>query len=233
MTKERLSGNAFVLFIMLFTISLHAQNYGVASGHHNMNGAEWMNNEICELCHTPHNANQEVPNSQLWNHQVTQASFTVYSSQTLDAVVGQPNGTSKLCLSCHDGTVAIENHGSYTQGTWYMPAAGLIGTELRDDHPISFIYDAALAAQDDDLYDPTTTPSGLGGTIEEDLLSDGYLQCTSCHDIHLGRNTQGCMGCHFVPSPNPNYEGSDLTTLTLSLWKDNYKSALCLTCHKK
>jgi len=49
-----------------------------------------------------------MANSQLWNHQMSSVTnYIVYTSPTLKAVVGQPDGSSRLCLSCHDGTVAL------------------------------------------------------------------------------------------------------------------------------
>ncbi|NOY37457.1 MAG: cytochrome C [Chlorobi bacterium] len=213
----------FVCFIWVFPLTtLDAQ--GLRNSHHDFSGAAWSGNEFCKPCHTPHNAAPASLASPLWNHQLTTATFTLYSSATLDAVPQQPGGKSKLCLSCHDGTVAYDNHSGITSGTRYV-TFGNITTDLKDDHPISFRYDAALATQDGHLYDPSTKMSGLGGTIEEDLLENGYMECTSCHDVHLSRNTQGCIGCHDI-------HGSGTYTETLSLWITNFNSTLCLTCHK-
>jgi len=190
----------------------------IKDSHHDFSGAAWTKGEICILCHTPHNAISNI--TPLWNHELSVASYTLYSSSTIDAVIGQPTAESKLCLSCHDGTVAIDNIGGNTAGTRMIRESSNIGTDLSVHHPISFDYNSALAAADGELADPSTEPSGLGGTIEEDLLQEGKMQCTSCHDVHISRNTQGCMGCHFnKPS--------------LSIWKSNTNSALCLTCHKK
>lgn len=195
----------------------------ITSSHHDFKGAAWSEGEICRVCHTPHNASLSVSNSPLWNHQTTVAAFDVYTSSTMQGVTGQPTGKTKLCLSCHDGTVAIENHGGYTGGTRYA-TFGNVTTNLKNDHPVYFIYNTQLAQVDGELYDPSTTPSGLGGTIEDDLLDDGILGCTSCHDVHVSRNTRGCIGCH---SLHP------MSTKTLSLKIPNDGSQLCLTCHKK
>jgi len=211
----------YVIVLVLLSGILKGQ--GLMNSHHDFSGATWSGNEYCKPCHTPHNANMDVNNSPLWNHQVTSATFNIYSSNTLDANPGQPTGKSKLCLSCHDGTVAIDNHSGNTSGTIFA-GFGSLSTDLGDEHPISINYDAALVAQDGELNDPTVTASGLGGTISEDLLENGKLECTSCHDVHLSRNSQGCIGCHDM------HNG---TTTTLSLWKSNNGSALCLTCHKK
>lgn len=207
-------------FLLLIALTTRAD---IRNSHHDFSNAAWSGYKVCLPCHIPHNADVNVPDSPLWNHQTTSSTFTVYSSSTLDAVPGQPSGRSKLCLSCHDGTVAIENHSGNTNGTMFT-TWGNLTTDLQNDHPISFTYDATLAAQDGALYDPTTTPSGLGGTIDEDLLVNGKMECTTCHDVHIARNTQGCTGCHFV------HQG---TTKSLSLRKSNDGSAFCLTCHIK
>ncbi len=60
---------------------------------------------ICVFCHTPHNA---APLSPLWNKALDPQAYTVYASPTLKAgPLAQPSGPTKLCLSCHDGTIAM------------------------------------------------------------------------------------------------------------------------------
>ncbi len=185
---------------------LHAQITGTD---HDFSGDTWNpSGQICIVCHTPHNGDTLVVGAPLWNHEVTLASHTPYSSSTLDATVGAPSGTSKLCLSCHDGTVALDNFGGTTTGTNFIGGLADFGTDLSNDHPISFVYDAALATADGGLQDPTTQSSGLGGTITGDLLFAGSLECGSCHDVHDN-------------------------TVAPFLRKSNAASALCLTCHAK
>ena len=150
-----------------------------------------------------------VPDAPLWNHQTTAATFTLYASSTTNAVIGQPDASSKLCLSCHDGTIALENFGATTTGTHFITGVYNIGTGLNNDHPVSFTYDAALATADGGLRNPATYASGLGGTIATDMLIGGKLQCASCHDVH------------------------NKTGLPKLLIKTNGISALCLTCHIK
>lgn len=199
-----------VLSLIILTAAVMANAQSIVGSAHDFSGESWnTTGEICIVCHTPHHANTTVTDAPLWNHEVTQATFTPYSSATLDASVGQPEGVSKLCLSCHDGTVAVDNFGGQTNGTEYVTGEDLIGTDLSDDHPISFTYDAALASADGGLYDPTTTNSGLGSTIDEDMLFNHKLECASCHDVH------------------------NSTGLEHLLVKSNDQSALCLTCHNK
>ncbi len=202
----------FTLLSGLMLICLPQLSIGqtIIGSAHDFSNESWnTTGEICIVCHTPHNADISIMEAPLWNHESTTATFTLYSSPTLNAVLGQPSASSKLCLSCHDGTVALDNFGGTTGGTNFISGDALIGTNLSDDHPISFVYDATLASIDGGLYDPTTTSSGLGGTIEEDLLFGGQMQCASCHDVHNG------AGQAYL------------------LRMSNEASALCLTCHNK
>ncbi|MEI7725568.1 MAG: cytochrome c3 family protein [Bacteroidota bacterium] len=200
-----------VIAMLMFAPFINAQT--IVGSAHDFSTQTWnTSGEICKVCHTPHNADITVLNAPLWNHQLSAfASYTVYSSATMNATVGQPDGSSKLCLSCHDGTVALQNFGGVTNGTTYMTGPNLVGTNLGNDHPVSFTYDAALATADPGLFNPTTHLSGLGGTITNDLLIAGKLQCSSCHDVH--NNAAG--------------------TPPSLLVKSNAASALCLTCHNK
>jgi predicted CXXCH cytochrome family protein len=160
--------------------------------------------EICIFCHTPHRATSELP---LWNHALSVGPYTPYASTTLKATVGQPTGASKLCLSCHDGTVALGMVNSrptpiqMQNGASFMPIGRTrLGTDLSDDHPVSFTYDSLLASRQGELRDPTT----LNNHVRVDHNSQ--MQCTSCHDPH-----------------NDQY-GKFLV-------EDNSASALCLECH--
>ena len=130
----------------------------------------------CDACHTPHNV-ETLPGVPLWNGSETTTTFVMYSSDTFQGTAdGQPSGDSKLCLGCHDGSNS--NSGG-------MSPEHSFGTgELASSHPISFVYDSALAAQDGALKNPSEA-SMLGGTISEDLLDpESKLQCGSCHDVH-------------------------------------------------
>lgn len=180
--------------------------------------------EVCVVCHTPHNAVDPVAAgldyAPLWAHESTIGVYTLYASATLDHTPGQPDGASKLCLSCHDGSIAIDNYGGTTTGTVYVDDAAFdglpgsasgsalnFGTNLDNDHPVSFSYDAVAAADPEVLPSSTATP--IGGTIASRLLVDGRVQCSSCHDVH---DVDG----------NPS-----LLVIT------NEGSALCLVCHDK
>jgi hypothetical protein len=194
---------------------------------HDFSASGWNpTGEICVVCHTPHNAQDDPvtgePMTLLWNHEVTSTDFDMYDSPTFqgkDTQATNPTGNSLLCLSCHDGSVAIDAFGGRT-GSIFMgennPATVGANGDLRDDHPISFTYDSALADVDGSLALPDDTNVILGsdktreGTITQVMLYDQQLQCASCHDVHN----------NFV---------ADDPLLKIS----NASSGLCLTCHTK
>jgi hypothetical protein len=91
---------------------------------------------VCVFCHTPHGATLGI--TPLWNRKLSSATYKTYTSSSLDAAVtmggslDQPGGSSKLCLSCHDGTLAIGNvNVMFGRGnpnfTWQMPMEGVQG----------------------------------------------------------------------------------------------------------
>ncbi|MDH5324618.1 MAG: cytochrome c3 family protein [Gammaproteobacteria bacterium] len=66
--------------------------------------------EICVYCHTPHGTNTTVDALPLWNRTINTGTYTIYDKpRTLDRPIGQPGPNSLTCLSCHDGTIAIDS----------------------------------------------------------------------------------------------------------------------------
>ncbi len=70
--------------------------------------------EICVFCHTPHGANPDAVSfgAPIWNRRLSGATYTMYDqvwSKSFEGTLntGQPTGFSRLCLSCHDGTIAL------------------------------------------------------------------------------------------------------------------------------
>ncbi len=205
---------AAIVFLPLLAGVAAAQPGSVVSGPHNLSATgagpvhAAFEQEICIFCHTPHNARPIRP---LWNRSTPVEAYTIYASSTLEANPGQPTGTSKLCLSCHDGTIAVGSVGSRDTpiqmigGITTLPhGAANLGTDLSDDHPISFRYDASLAQRKPSIKDPALLPPQLK------LDHNQEMQCTSCHDAHdnsrgqflLMRNdsSQLCIACHKMGS---------------------------------
>ncbi|BCS53270.1 cytochrome c3 family protein [Geobacter sp. SVR] len=167
---------------------------------------------ICVFCHTPHHATSVTP---LWSREVSSLTVYVpYKSPTIKANPQQPMGTSRLCLSCHDGTIAL---GHLARD--YVLDPGLrafrdmpqesdprknpnLGTDLSDDHPISFGYSYGI---NQELNDPLTLQS-RGIKLEQGQ----YVECTSCHEPH-------------------NNQYGNFLVRDVSVQHD----ALCTECHNK
>ncbi len=204
--------NLFYPCLIVFSWALAPGNVlaGLAGTAHDFSMRAWNpGGELCRPCHTPHNADTtSIDDVPLWNHETTTSTFTTYDSSTFDgtSTITQPTGSSLACLSCHDGSVALDSFDGET-GWAYMAIGDLrLGTDLTDDHPISFEYSTTLATEDGELFDPATTSSGLGDTIQNDLLFGDLMQCASCHDVHDDTNSpflrisssgsQICLTCH-------------------------------------
>jgi len=161
--------------------------------------------EVCVFCHTPHNASPAAP---LWNQTLSSGvTYQPYTSTTLQAAVGLPTGSSKLCLSCHDGTVALGSTAMQgrialqgVNAAGQLTGASVIGPNLTTSHPVSFV---PLPASD-----LVTPPPGGPVRLDE----TGQIQCRTCHD--------------------PHQMDTDTTTKKF-LVVNNAASGLCLTCHNK
>lgn len=166
---------------------------------------------VCIFCHTPHHASPVTP---LWSR-TTGGVYYFYGSSSLAAQPGQPSGASRLCLSCHDGTIAIGMlYGAIEPipmvgGITTLPSgASNLGTDLRDDHPISFVYDNSLfMGKKGELIDPSLLP-GRGIKLE-----NGRLECSSCHDPHKNPYGKFLVRSNQVPYNEDTY--------------------LCAACHNK
>ncbi len=189
-----------------------AAHAGVATTKHNLSVSgpgtlkAATETQICIFCHTPHNS---APSGPLWNRRTPGSSYTPYTSSTALGNPGQPTGASLMCLSCHDGTIALGDvltratPITMSGGATAMPVgASRLGTDLSNDHPVSFVYSASLAAARGELVNPAT----LTGRVRLDAT--GQLQCTACHDPHDDTNAKFLVVA-------------------------NQASALCQTCHVK
>ncbi len=171
--------------------------------------------QICIFCHTPHRSTSVA---QLWNHTTGSQTYTKYqsSTSTVNYVASFPRNASRVCLSCHDGTIAlgsVYNAGEGPPGTIQMEQSGVpitsmpansqgyLGTNLSNDHPISI-----------------TTPH----------FNASQFNCSGCHNVHTGiTKTMECTACH-----DPHDDSKDPITKKF-LSQDNQASALCLKCHNK
>jgi Doubled CXXCH motif (Paired_CXXCH_1) len=238
--------------------------------------------EVCVYCHTPHGANRTV-NAPLWNRTMKANTYQTYdllNTSSITQPVSQPGIASLTCLSCHDGTTAVDSvinmpgAGRYnaaqetTENTAFLNSewnnrrgpdatvharlsgaeclachsagagvvganatdftAFVIGTDLRNDHPVGIRY-PTIAGAGTDFKDPPRKEARLAyfdtnGNTHADAneirlynSGEGYeVECASCHDPHG------------VPSSGP---GSVFNPTFLRL--TNTGSAVCLSCHTK
>lgn len=200
--------------------------------------------QVCIFCHTPHSANV-VGGAPLWNRKFSGETFQTYTG-SVDfqikkipiANYGQPNGSSKLCLSCHDGTTklgelfsgevipmaqnlvpgdqdVIQGHASFKPSTNKM---------RYGHHPVSFVYNNSVLA----LFDPIKSTYSLPTLSGVNLDKQQRMQCTTCHNAHQNQSDDTA----FYPSaptrkiaPFWVYAGGGASTAS------DDQQAVCMTCH--
>lgn len=199
---------------------------------------------ICVFCHVPHGA----PGGN--NRPATSASAgrAAVSSRANDPRAGGPNGASRTCLSCHDGTIAVGQ--TLAAGNIAMRGTpdGKIETgsaridDLSSSHPVSF----RLISSTRDRVPPA------GDRVKLD--HNGMVQCTSCHDPHSEENVPGekkflvkssrssalCESCHQLPwwRTNPAAHQSSFASLVAvtgplaELGYSTVSDASCAACHQ-
>jgi len=231
--KRLLSFAAGSALLLVLTTPAWAQvPTGIVGSAHDFSDETTWNpsGEVCIVCHTPHSAGGAA-DGPLWNHTSTTTEYTPYSSPfgTLQGTIGTtaavPTGVSKMCLSCHDGSIALNDFAGAAGTPVIIDAAtgyndistitGLLDTDGSDDHPISITFTTATASADGFLHNPSSRTFTWGSatpTIQVGMLRQDKVECSSCHDVH---NERGLA------------VGSALLKVT------NAGSALCLTCHNK
>ncbi len=250
---------------------------GIVDTPHNLGstGGTISNDEtdVCIFCHTPHHGGSGMP---LWNRQSTAASFKAYGT-TLAGTYVADNGVgaaSLACLSCHDGVTSFDTlvnapgkgGGTPVDMGWTFTIDGntvsdvltsvtaVIGTDLRNDHPVSIPYKekvASLRARNtvistiemtagtltaslgSDASSTTATSNrwSVKGFISsdatiDDILRDGKVECSSCHDPHF-KNTSWDEVDSTWGGP------TEVTGLFLRRVGGNSVSGVCRTCHNK
>jgi predicted CXXCH cytochrome family protein len=200
-----------------------------------------IDGQTCVFCHTPHGGSNSIP---LWNRLApTGAAYQVYSSSTSDVTTTPAlvaASVSGACLSCHDGTIAVDvladvnglsfgpsvsftrqataksSYSAAGGGANNMMSGGLpfLGTDLRNDHPVSIVYETARAASPAEFVSQVVNGAKItvGAVSPVPLFgaagTTATIECASCHNPH--NNSLG------------NF-----------LRKSNTGSAICLSCHIK
>ena len=180
---------------------------------------------VCSFCHTAHDNEGTDVRTFLWQRDMPASFGESYSSPTLQSSPATTDtSVTAMCLSCHDGTVALSsgNYGTppVTADFSINAVALTTGGKLSDPallvplnrtHPVSFTYDSALAAQHQ-LRIPVNSKSIDGFGIIPLFGSTGTMECATCHDPHL---KTGIMRRQFPTGAT----------------QDNNTGSFCLYCH--
>lgn len=201
-----------------------SQQGGVASTVHNLSASgpgeirALAETEVCKFCHVPHNAVVPEP---LWGHELSTAQYVLPKLRDNDGgfrAVPQPDGSSRLCLSCHDGTVALgEVAGSAIQMAADQRVGpgrrGFLGEDLSGSHPISFVVSDAKSVTVDEGRDMGIKSLALIRSDPDVRLDErGKMQCTTCHDPH--------KDVYYRKGAVPRF------------WVKPTVGEVCLTCHE-
>jgi len=284
---SRLTGSLAVGLVLLGVFGSQQALAQIAGTKHNLSSGGSFDiklnvaagsTEICVFCHTPHGADTSaiVP---LWNKNFGSSTYQTYNSlgtTSLDGAMTAVGSVSLACLSCHDGTQAMNvminapGSGGYNAagalfGTFVANAkhtdgkldadAGitLIGTDLRDDHPISIQYAGGPRTADSlpdvpldywDFEDPDfntarsallngkpvwwvdTGTQGNGRQKTDMQLYTRATDYTSGTSTILASKAQPYVECASCHDPHVS---ANPTFLRIA----NTGSALCLACHVK
>ncbi len=230
--KQGLSFFRSLLFVSLLCVSPIAAQVSVPNtdvlGAHDLGsgqgGLQGPNSNACIYCHAPHRGSSSTP---LWNQTLSTQTYGVYSSDTAQNI-SQPavNRASMLCLSCHDGTVAVGQ--TLAIGTLTMSGSmkSVLGTTLQGSHPFSL----QLPLKDASNLLSTLAASHTTKDAAVKLI-DNNVECGTCHDVHnqykdkktqefLVRDNAGgqlCLACHEVTPRTVNSRDNPLATWTTSV----------------
>jgi hypothetical protein len=228
---------------------------GIYQTAHDMNfkvaGVRDVQDRLCAFCHTPHHAYTATDPAPagpvlaasgyapLWSHGVSTANYTPYASTTFDKLGGQTLlgdpliGPSRLCMSCHDGSVALDTYYGAT-GTHFISngASTYFGTQPKIEldgvktHPIGFKMtdvDTGGNNVDTHLWPSLAAKTYLGNansvTIASRLFQGEYFTCSTCHDVHNKLNDTSKS----IVAGTQHY----------FLLGGQTNSALCISCHNQ
>lgn len=198
--------------VLLIALGMAAQtvpgNRDVLGAHDFSSGASQVRGEqanACMYCHVPHRGGQTA----LWNQTLSTQPYNMYSSGTSQNAFQQPTlgRSSTLCLSCHDGTVAVGQTIAFGQIRMTGTMSSVLGTTLQSSHPFSLqlpIKDAAHLVPSLAASQTTNDPT------KAVLLVDGNIECNTCHNGHN----------QTIDKHSPTF-----------LVRDNAGGQLCLSCH--
>jgi len=245
---------------------------GVNGSFHDMNfyaptkgGQPEKYERVCVYCHTPHNAVVNDPNDPLgvnflplWNHDMSPLTYTAYNWATPDntpfTIADPLVGPSRLCMSCHDGATAVDQHGPSMPNAGSVVLSGdrAVGRtgDLTDDHPIGFDY--VQARQGRNLAADALAPgsAAVSEIVDEStpfataiaISADNTYNAVSRNGSRTIKSTlyngtmMTCATCHEVHNKENATQAvaSDgSATPNYFLYAKEQQSLICLSCHVK
>ena len=191
----------FVATILLSLTSLQSNASSITGTPHDLSNRSMGSTETCKFCHIPHNAN---PNkvSPLWNRIIGETPYKIYTSDSRKTDENQPTLTSqtRLCLSCHDGSTAMD----VGEGSHMIDKSKVIS--LTTDHPVSVMYannPVVVAGK----FKQATSTKFVDANLQLPLYG-GNLECGTCHNPHDNQfgsflrvsnaKSELCFSCHIM-----------------------------------
>jgi len=255
--KNVVKRNSILILILLclFMVSV-ASNAGIVNSKHDLSyvwGQYWahedyaLNNygEVCVYCHTPHSANTTI-SAPLWNRSVNVAgNYSLYNSPTMDSPPNTVSTVSLLCLSCHDGTVAVDEiinkPGPGLDTTeWYGKTPSMEHRKMKTgtfhdgetcggchkpSTPLG-AHDATFAYLSTNLDDEHPVSMTYPTQSQDPYFKDKTAVVSN--GLKLFDDKVECSTCHDVHEP-----GSVAAGTKPFLRISNSASQLCTTCHIK
>ncbi len=172
-------------------------------------------NEPCVWCHIPHDPFNEDTKPPKWMMPSDKEdTFDIYGTGAKPSSTSKgpkPDVMTRVCFTCHDGVNApnISLYSEQASGRFNLNEASEITTKgsFVHSHPVGIDYlPSSKGGTKASLRPESHTLQGWSGakTIR-DLVSEGTIRCTSCHDPHTTndlflrtKNTGStlCKGCH-------------------------------------
>jgi hypothetical protein len=216
--------------------------------------------QICIFCHTPHSAQSQ---GALWNRRDTSQTFARYTSATLDIknipasqyANSQPNGSSRLCLSCHDGATGLGDvvwGGPIAMNINSIPAGDVMSFNSSTNkmktghHPVSFVYATGFnyAAQTGTMISGLQPPGGftLPSLVIPSMAAyvklqdskhdgNGWVQCTTCHDPHQNMGNDVLTYPSSTRKISPFWVYSGAVGVAPGWSATTGHDAVCTSCH--
>jgi hypothetical protein len=269
MKKSLLTTVALLFMVTGTAMALGEPGAGVLGSVHDMrvpstyySGATEAQDRVCAFCHTPHHAYVGAASDYypLWARELPNtAGYQPYASSTMNAgdwATDLAIGPTRLCMSCHDGSIAVDQHygmngtgslvltetnAGFDDPNWFGgPGVGWGTNTLKNDHPVGFNYDAVAIGPD------SGNPAGqlvTDATATQDPWirnANGALSFGGTYNIRVadrlytdpGTNIRymTCATCHDVHNTKNQDATGVKNYLVIAPQRD---SALCLTCHIK